>query len=310
MRQCLLIYGLVFCLLAFAEEKKDFLVVSYNVENFFDTLHAEGKNDEEFTPSGTRHWTSSRQRNKAHHIAQVLISIGGWQLPDIVGLCEVENRACISLLCRQFPHNPYRILHYESDDERGIDVGILYQPSRFILLDSAALKVDLGADKTRDILYVKGLLPALDTLHLFLCHLPSMTGGYSSSEWKRQRAKDVLRHYTDSLFHTNPSVKIVVMGDLNCPPQDDLPPLTNKMLPLEKKGVGTEKFNGHWSCLDQFYLSFSLDSIAEIRIFDADFLLEPDEKHLGTRPRRTYQGWHYQKDGYSDHLPIVLRVHL
>lgn len=37
-----------------------FTFVEYNVENLFDTVHDEGKQDTEFLPSSPRHWTPRR----------------------------------------------------------------------------------------------------------------------------------------------------------------------------------------------------------------------------------------------------------
>ena len=133
-----------------------------------------------------------------------------------------------------------------------------------------------------------------------------MLGGKAASEWKRQAAKDVIRHKVDSIFARQPSAHIIVMGDMNCSPQNDITGLTNQMIPLEKQSKGTHRYHGLWSCLDQFYLSPALDSIAQVRIYDADFLLTDDPKYLNKKPRRTFNGYHYDKDGYSDHLPIIL----
>ena len=40
-------------------------------------------------------------------------------------------------------------------------------------------------------------------------------------------------------------------------------------------------------------------------IFNADFLLIPDDTHMGVKPFRTYIGMRYQ-GGFSDHLPIFI----
>ena len=135
-----------------------------------------------------------------------------------------------------------------------------------------------------------------------------MLGGRAASEWKRQAAKDIIRHRVDSILTCQPSAYIVVMGDMNSAPQEDINGLTNKMLPLEQQGRGTHCYQGRWSCLDQFYVSPSLDSVAQVRIYDAPFLLTDDPRYLNTRPRRTFNGYHYDRDGYSDHLPIILSL--
>ena len=41
-------------------------------------------------------------------------------------------------------------------------------------------------------------------------------------------------------------------------------------------------------------------------VYDAPFLLVPDEKYGGVKPRRNYLGPRYM-DGFSDHLPLVAK---
>jgi hypothetical protein len=79
--------------------------------------------------------------------------------------------------------------------------------------------------------------------------------------------------------------------------------------PVNGKETGTHKYHGRWSCLDQFYTSPALDSLSTVRIYDAEWVQEPDDKYPGLRPKRTFNGLRYQ-DGYSDHLPIVLTTSL
>ncbi len=80
--------------------------------------------------------------------------------------------------------------------------------------------------------------------------------------------------------------------------------------PVNGKETGTHKYQGRWSFLDQFYTSPALDSLSTVRIYDAEWVQEPDEKYLGLRPKRTFNGYRYQKNGFSDHLPIILTTSL
>ncbi len=283
-------------------------IISYNVENFFDATHDTLKNDYEYLAQGNRHWTYTRFERKAEHIAQVLANISGFSTPVIIGLCEVENEQCMQLLCRKMPHFPYKYVITDSPDQRGVDVALLYDSTAFTLIETHSLTVDLKNATTRDILYAKGTIHTNDTLHIFLCHLPAMLGGRAASQWKRERAKTILQQHIDSITLTTPSPQIIVMGDMNDEPKNDLQRMTNKMITLQKEGQGTEKFQGHWSCLDQFYVSTNLDSLAVVSIYNADFLQEEDDKYGGRQPKRTFKGFHYQRDGYSDHLPIVMHI--
>jgi len=295
--------------ITFLPAAAQYRIISYNVENFFDTQHDTLKNDYDFLPAGKYRWTYRRFSGKASQIAKVICHAGQWDIPLLVGLCEVENNACLDRLLRAMPNHPYRYIHYESPDERGIDVALLYDSLRFRPFGSRTVPVPLDNDYTRDILYVAGQLPEGDTLHLMVCHLPSMRGGQQATEWKRQRAKKTLRHLTDSILSCQSDAQIVVMGDMNSSPANDLQGLVNRMIDFtatDSTVVGTHKWQGVWTCLDQFYLSPSINQRSTVRIYAADFLLENDQKHLGRRPVRTFQGYRYNPHGYSDHLPVIL----
>ena len=284
-------------------------IVSYNVENLFDTHHDTLKNDSSFLPDGMHHWTYRRYQTKIDRIAQVLVNIGGWESVPLVGLCEVENARCLRNLCYELRRFHYKYVHYDSPDERGVDVALLYDSTRLNILNSRALSLSLDGDATRDILYVSALYEQRDTVHVMMCHLPSQLGGASNTDWKRQRAKSLLQSQIDSILLLHPSANIVVMGDMNTSAQDDLTGMVNLMIPMQKMGQGTHKYQGIWTCLDQFYVSQSIATKATTTIFSPRWLLEEDAKYLDYKPHRTYIGFRYN-DGYSDHLPIVLHLRL
>lgn len=287
-----------------------FRIVSYNVENLFDCAADSIHDDSEYTPEGLRHWAPARYYLKREKIARTIVNAGGWEGVAIVGLCEVENEQCVRDLCRQNLANlPYAYVHYDSPDVRGIDVALLYRTDLFRVLQAHPIRVPTadGERPTRDILYVSGVMPTGDTLHLYVCHLPSRLGGASGASM-RNRAKETISAHTDSLLSTNPQAQIVVMGDMNSEPQQDLNGLTNLMLPKEQQGLGTYKHEGVWSCIDQFYVSGALADTVQASIYDAPWLLTADESHAGYKPYRTYNGYLYQREGYSDHLPIVLNI--
>ena len=283
------------------------VIVNYNVENLFHPAHDSLKDDIEWTADGDRHWSYTRYYRKVDNIARVLTNIGEWDGVDIVGLQEVENALCVKRLCYTLRRGEYDFVHYESPDKRGIDVALLYKKARIDTIRTRAVCVPLGAETTRDILYVCAAIDKKDTLHCFVCHMPSQKGGAAESQWKRDQAKRVLQNAIDSVLQTDQDAQIIVMGDMNDAPKDDLNGLTNRMTGLQSKGQGTHKYQGRWTCLDQFYTSSALDSLSTVRIYDAEWIQEPDEKYLGLKPKRTYNGFHYQ-NGYSDHLPIVMNL--
>ena len=191
-------------------------------------------------------------------------------------------------------------MHYESEDRRGIDVAFIYKKSRIDTLRTQAIRINNPELQTRDILYVCARVDKRDTIHFFVCHLPSQRGGKAESEWKREAAKEVLEGAIDSVLILNKDAQIVVMGDMN---SDDIQ--INGLVDKRMSGEGTHKYQGRWSFLDHFYVSSSIDSLSNAHVYDAEWIMETDEKYLGLKPKRTYNGFHYQ-NGYSDHLPIVL----
>ena len=200
-------------------------IVFYNVENLFDTENDPVKFDDDFTPEGIKNWNSYRMYDKLKKTSKTLLSAGGWEAPALIGLCEIENRFVLEKLVAMPALEPstYRIAHKESPDRRGIDVALLYRPDKFDLLHEEAIHMSFPFDtaiRTRDILYVKGLVNKGDTLHVFINHWPSRRGGQVASEPRRVHVASVLKARTDSLLTRNPKAAIVIMGDFNDSPEN------------------------------------------------------------------------------------------
>lgn len=284
-----------------------FQIVSYNVENLFDTKHDSLYDDFSFLPKGIYRWTPYKYYNKIEQISRVIANIGQWDYPDLVALCEIENKNCLQDIKHRLLHAQYSYIHFDCEDKRGIDVAILYRPQVFQIIDSVSIPTKLE-QKTRDILYVSGITNSKDTLHVFVCHLPSMRGGKSSSDWKRTHVKHIIQTHIDSILNKNCQSNIIVMGDMNSEPINDLNGLHNCMIQFEKKHQGTYKYKGIWSCIDQFYVSSSLLNKNACYIYNPDWLLQTDNKYLGKKPKRSLNGLRYDKNGYSDHLPIIIDI--
>lgn len=312
-----------------------FYVMFYNAENFFDIEDNPLKNDDAFTPTGTNRWTYKRMIHKRNQLLKVFFSLGGWNPPPLIGLAEIENEKVLSLLCyqSQLKKFNYHYVYYESPDSRGINVALLYCKDQVEILESAPIPIRFPFDtlsKNRDILYVKTLLYEEDTLHLFINHWTSRYGGYAPTMIKREYYAQVLRNQVDSLLAYNPESAILIMGDFNDYPtdrsiqevlnagkiDDSTATLVNLMLKYNAlSNVGTHKSGEFWGCLDQMILSrtfFDPQSKLQVdynsnNIYDAPFLLIPDEKNGGFKNFRTYEGMKY-KGGFSDHLPIFVKI--
>lgn len=307
-------------------------VMFYNVENLFDCIDDSLTNDAEFLPGGMRGWNYARYKQKLENISKVIVNVGGWDPPAIVGLCEIESDKALRDLTRYsgLKNLKYKYVHFESPDQRGIDVALLYQPTVCKVLAKKAIPVRFKSQpksRTRDILYVKLKVHTNDSLHVFVCHFPSRLGGELESEGRRKEAATILRQTTDSIFSTDGNAKILMMGDFNDYPTNESmlhvlgakhpsvklsqgQTFYNLMFPLHLSGKGTHKHNGQWGALDQIIVSHALMNdknfyCTEARIFEAPFLLMPDENGLGNKPYRTYNGMTYQ-GGFSDHLPLYV----
>ena len=319
-------------LVAQKQEKQNFRIMCYNVDNFFDCVHDSLSNDFEFLPTGTRAWNYVKYQKKQANIAKVITAIGGWEAPALVGLCEVESNKCLFDLTHYsgLKNFRYNYIHYESPDPRGIDVALLYQPSLFKPIHQQPIRIRFPQTpeiKTRDILYVSGLIPTGDTLNVFVCHFPSRLDGEKESQDKRKYVASVLRTKVDSIFIASNHPKIIIMGDFNDYPTNSsimdilrAKPLSgsistnslyNLMYKMHGEGKGTNKYKGEWGTLDQVIVSGNLlnssgtfcTSQEKAHIFDAGFLLENDNTFMGKQPFRTYVGFKYH-EGFSDHLPV------
>ncbi|BBA28659.1 endonuclease/exonuclease/phosphatase family protein [Prevotella melaninogenica] len=315
----------LFLLSSFLSEAQTRLtIVELNTENLFDTRHDTLKNDYEFLPDSPRHWTRTKYWQKLNRIGQTIIACGedssGWTLPDIVGLCEVENDSVLfDLTRRSLLHKArYEYVMTVSNDARGIDVALLYSPFSFRLIKADTIRVIPMKEMrpTRDILYVEGEIESGDTLHVFLLHAPSRMGGELYSRPFRKHVMEQLCNVIDSLRRQYVEPKLLVMGDFN--DYADSPSLQLAYehglinVSAEAHGCngakGTYRYHGEWGSLDQILVSENLRSwVIDCRINDARFLLEEDTKYGGVKPRRNYNGMRFN-NGFSDHLPLVLRL--
>lgn len=296
-----------------------FTFVELNCENLFDYRHDEGKQDEEFLPEATRHWTRKRYWRKQNHIAQTLLSCSNDGIPDLIALCEVENDSVLNdLTHRSLLRNAgYEYIMTSSPDLRGIDVALLYSSFSFLPLQHHSLRVEAvkGMRPTRDILYVSGKTVSGDTLHVYVVHLPSRYGGERYSRPFRQAAADRLCKSLDSLYVASPDAKVLVAGDFNEDPdgpilqyilQHGVRSLTRTAGFPEDVG-GTYCYQGKWESIDHILSSPNLLNKVDTTFVHApSFLLEEDSQYGGKKPLRTYNGMRYQP-GYSDHLPLVVR---
>lgn len=322
------------------ENKANYKVGSigfYNLENLFDTIDSPDTNDADFLPNGRLLWDTPKYLSKQANMAKVISKLAVELTPDgvaILGVAEIENKKVLEDLVVQpdIRDRNYKIVHYDSPDERGIDCGLLYQPKYFTVTGSKAFPVALVDPKTgvkdftRDILYVTGLFDG-EPIHVMVGHWPSRRGGETGSAWMRAAAASVVRHVSDSLRTLNPDAKIIFMGDLNDDPTDkslvkvlgakgnadDAEPneFYNPMYDMFKSGNGTMAYRDAWSLFDQIVVSKGLVNkkvagwqLYKAMVYRQPWLLQTEGAFRGY-PFRTFVGDIFI-NGYSDHLPVYL----
>lgn len=287
-----------------------FIVMFWNVENFFDPFDDPLKNDNEYTAAAVTRWTWSRFEKKRDLIGKSVIATASstGTLPAIVALAEVENRLVARQLAAKGPlaELGYGYILRESPDPRGIDVALLYHKELFKPLVTDSLRVE-GFD-TRDILYVKGVARhSGDTLHILVNHWPSKRGGAAKSQPRRDAVKRLLEAFCDSLLQSDPRCLMIAVGDFNDTEPAVRPLKRCSPKPQTREIGGTLKYKGRWETIDHCFVSEAVE--AEAEIFAPGFLLEEDKNYLGVKPRRTYIGRRYN-GGVSDHLPVLLKIEL
>lgn len=324
------------------EKGKSYKVASvgfYNFENLFDTIVDPDTNkilQEDFTPIGHKNWNTPKYYEKLDNMARVVSEIGVEANPDglaVMGICEIENRAVIEDFVKQekIKDRNYQIVHYDSPDRRGIDVGLVYNPKYFKVTSSKSytLKIE-GNDNffTRDQLLVSGELDG-EMMHFIVCHWPSRRGGEKKSRPKRMAAAALAKQITDSLVQADPAAKVVIMGDLNDYPHSpsiqkvllaegklkdvEEGGLYNPMEKMDEAGIGTHFWRDNPGVFDQLIVTsgflpkdnkFPSYLFYTAKIFSKNYMKQKTGSWQGY-PLRTYVGSTYQ-GGYSDHFPVYM----
>jgi predicted extracellular nuclease len=310
-------------------------VAFYNLENLFDTEDDPITNDADFLPNGANQWDEAKFRIKLDNMARVISQLGDEDGPELLGVCEVENRGVLEKLVatKALKKRGYDIVHIDSHDERGIDCALLYKKKRFLPLYSQNFPVALPdpKDKTRDVLLVKGILDNKHDLTIMVNHWPSRRGGPEKSASARDAAAATVRHLVDSIQGLDPQASILIMGDLNDGPTDHslkevlkaakdsteamTTLLYNPMHKLEEDGFGTLKYKSEWDLFDQIIMSSAmLNHKAPLRysscsagVYNPSWMRVPDGEYVDG-PKRTYIGKNFKSDGFSDHFPVYLKV--
>lgn len=309
----------------------------YNLENLFDITNQDEVNDEDFTPEGVRAWTQERYDLKIKNMASVIKKLGTSMNPGGfagLGVSEIENIHVLQDLVAepQLKARNLQIVHYDSPDKRGIDVGFLYDPAQFQLISSKphTLYIEQNGKRkyTRDVLHVAGIVD-LDTLHILVNHWPSRSGGEKRSAPGRKAAAQLNLDIAGSIYADQPNAKIVIMGDLNDDPsspslkkvlnaqcrQKKVKPqgFFNPMYKKHRRGEGSNAYRDSWSLFDQIIVNHALLDTKQSGLFyhKAEIYKEPRMIQKTGRyknyPMRTFSGDTFN-NGFSDHFPVVMYI--
>lgn len=310
-----------------------FVVVSYNVENLFDTINAPMVDDDAFTPNGEKEWTFDRYKKKLTDLARVILSIPEKELPALIGLAEIENRQVLEDLIniRGMRRGEYEIVHDDGEDPRGIECALLYRPDFFKYVSHSYVPIEDPVDpeyRYRGILHVKGIGPDGSNLHVFMNHWKSRSGGQQETERQRMFSAISLRKQLDLLLSRESNFKVIIMGDFNDEPTNRS--ITNGLSASNKRkniqmgeyfnlyydlhnieGEGTYNYQGNWNMLDQIIVSYNLlnqekglsTGFNGGHILKEEWMLYDNEKYGVRPPSATYGGPRYF-GGPGDHLPV------
>ena len=310
-------------------DSNSYTIAFYNIENLFDIENDPLTNDDDFLPTSTKRWTPKRYKNKLLKLGAVISKIGeenSKNSPIIIGLAEVENKKVLSDLVQSqnLIKEGYSFVHYDSLDERGIDVALLYKRDVFSIEHSETfsvyLETELGErDYTRDILLVKGYLNN-ESLHILVNHWSSRREGEKESEFKRLACSKKVITIINTIKQTEPDAKIIVMGDFNDNPNDasitlmeEESGLHNPFKTVWSRDKGSLNHDFQWNLFDQILFSTnffdpnrSLLAFHNANVFNNTALTQYHGKYKG-QPFRTYAGTRY-KGGYSDHFPVFIQI--
>lgn len=303
-------------------------VAQWNVENLFDAIDDPVKNDTEFLPESDKFWTDAKLERKLINLAKVINFLNDGYGPDVIAFEEVENLGVLKKLAYKLKDRDFIAAHRESPDERGIDVGLLYDRKVFDVVSITPIKVTLPTKyATRDILHVKLIHKSTkQNFHFFVNHWPSRRGGEKKSEPNREAAATVLRKSIDSLYSKDANSIIIALGDFNDEPTNDSftkilkakdfecdSKKANTLLNLAYKkteaGEGSYLFGGQWDMIDQIVISSSLlDNNGWEYVCDSFNVIKPEFMVINEGNRKggampTYMGTLYI-EGFSDHFPV------
>jgi hypothetical protein len=313
-------------------------IAFYNLENLFDTINDPTKNDEASPIMGIKENRTAVYHKKLNNMAKVLSEIGtneAMNSPVILGVSEIENRTVLEDLIRTsyLEDKNYSIIQFDSPDLRGIDVALLYQEKYFTPIHHEIFELRLWDENgiriyTRDQLLVSGYLDD-ELIHIIVNHWPSRRGGEEKSRFKREKAAYLTTQIIEKIKLSDPTPKIIIMGDLNDDPTNSSlknvlktkalktnvkeGDIYNPMEEMFKNGQNTLVYRDNINLFDQIMFTsplltttknYSTYKMYKTKIFNPQYLTTQTGKYKGY-PFRSFSGSKFI-GGYSDHYPVYM----
>ena len=145
-------------------------------------------------------WTPARLDRKVSQLSSVIAQMNNGGGPDLLGVCEVENRFVIDLpidsIKARLPGRTYDVVHADTDDARGIDVAFIFAPNLFTAPASEVFfHVVMRRNATRELVQVNFETHRNRTWSVFGNHWPSRSGGQYESAGYRHIAGETLAYF-------------------------------------------------------------------------------------------------------------------
>lgn len=330
---------------------RSYFVAWWNVENLFDEENAVTlgrRTDKVFRAikDDIAGWTPALRDRKIDQLSTVIAAMNNGEGPDLLGVCEIENRFVLEELVKAVNNKlptarNYAIVHADTDDERGIDVAFIYDDALFEvptpLETSVFFHVVMRRNATREIVQVnfKTKSAAARTWVLFGNHWPSRSGGQFESEGYRAIAGETLAYFHERVLQIHgETTPVLALGDFNDEPFDislvrhalstrqkakvtsarENPLLWNLMWPAAGTPDGTFYFQSQPNMLDQFLVNKPMattDAPIKADAATAEIFKFPPMVNTGTYKQPVPfggMGKPVNQDGFSDHFPITLTV--
>lgn len=324
----------------------------WNLENLFDEEGAVAlgrRTDKVQRAIGTsiKGWTPQLRDRKIHQLASVIAQMNDGKGPDLMGMCELENRFVLDALVAAVntalaAPRTYSVIHADTDDARGIDVAFIYDSTLFEvpapIEEHVFFHVVMRRNATREIVQVNFRTAAGGrTWAVFGNHWPSRMGGQYESQGYRDIAGETLGYFHQRVLEVHgDDTPALAMGDFNDEPFDDSlvrhalstrqrehvvhadsPLLWNLMWPQAGKPDGTFYFNNQPNVLDQFLVNRNMavvDAAIHADVDSVTILKFPGTVSAFRYPQPIpFNGMAADKkdvnqNGFSDHFPIAMRV--